>query len=160
MNYRLIIITLLLVSTCMGNAQEPTRFGIKGGANFTFFSVNEGSFGSSVTNETGFFIGAFSDIALTKQLSFQPEVLYIGLNDFKFLNIPLYAKYKVVKSFNIMVGPSLNYFFDFFSDRLKIGFDLSTVYELTNRFNLNVKFALGINEIAPNGLFLGVGYYL
>ena len=87
----------------------------------------------------------------------QPEILYIGLNDFKFLNAPIYVKYEIANNLDIMVGPSLNYFFDFFSNKFKVRADISVAYNLTSSIDAHMKYTIGFEEIAPNGLFLGVG---
>ncbi|NRA93055.1 MAG: hypothetical protein HRU26_10315, partial [Psychroserpens sp.] len=92
--------------------------------------------------------------------SFQPEILYIGLSDFKFINAPLYAKYEVAHNFDVMVGPSLNYFFDFFSNKFKVRADISAAYNITQSIDVHTKYTIGFEEISPNGLFIGVGVRL
>ncbi|MEW4922720.1 hypothetical protein [Algibacter sp. 2305UL17-15] len=139
-------------------AQKNTEFGIKGGLNLTFFKVVEGSFGTHPETATGFYGGAFVDFIVEDGFSMQPELLYIVLNDFKFLNAPIYLKYKVGHNFNLLVGPSMNYFFDFFSNKLKIRADLAMSYDIIARLDVHVKYTLGFQEITPNGLFIGLGF--
>ena len=93
-------------------------------------------------------------------LSIQPEFLYIGLNDFQFINAPIYVKYEMANNLDVMVGPSINYFFDFFTNKLKIRADLSTVYNMTSNFDVHLKYTIGFQELTPNGLFVGIGYKL
>ena len=140
--------------------QSESSFGIKGGANFTFFKVPEGAFGTSPETVTGIYVGGFADFEMDDNFSVQPELLYIVLNDFNFINAPIYLKYQVGNSFNLLVGPSLNYFFDFFTNKFKVRGDLATSYELTNNLNIHIKYALGFEEITPNGLFIGLGLKL
>ena len=141
-------------------AQSQTDFGIKGGLNFTFFNVDEEDFGENPDSETGYYGGIFFDIYFNESFSFQPEILYIGLSDFKFINAPLYAKYEVAHNFDVMVGPSLNYFFDFFSNKFKVRADISAAYNITQSIDVHTKYTIGFEEISPNGLFIGVGVRL
>ncbi|MEH6537481.1 MAG: outer membrane beta-barrel protein [Psychroserpens sp.] len=142
------------------NAQSHVDFGIKGGVNLTFFKIVEANFGPNVETEVGYYGGVFVDFYVDESFSFQPEVLYIDLGDFKFLNAPLYAKYQMANNFDIMLGPSLNYFFDFFNNKFKVRGDVSMAYHITNALDAHIKYTLGFQEISPNGLFFGIGYRL
>ena len=109
--------TIILISSFAVHAQE-FRFGIKGGLNKTFFTVNQQFLGSYSTSETGFYGGLFLEFPIDSALSIQPETLYISVGDFNFLNVPIYAKYEVARRLYLMAGPSVNYFFDFFNNSL------------------------------------------
>ncbi|MCK8479908.1 PorT family protein [Psychroserpens algicola] len=151
------LVVFLIVSTGL-KAQSNTTFGVKGGLNLTFFNVEQANFGPNPKTQTSYYGGMFVDFYIDEALSLQPEVLYIGLGDFKFVNLPIYAKYMVAKNLDIMVGPSLNYFFDFFSNKFKVRGDISTAYHISKLFDLHIKYTLGFEVISPNGLFFGVGY--
>ena len=138
--------------------QTNSNLGIKGGLNFTFFKVSESSFGFNQDAEVGYYGGLFVDFEIDEVLSIQPEVLYIGLKDFQFINAPIYVKYEMANNLDVMVGPSINYFFDFFTNKLKIRADLSTAYYITSDFDVHLKYTIGFQEITPNGLFMGLGY--
>jgi len=138
--------------------QTNSNLGIKGGLNFTFFKVSESSFGFNQDAEVGYYGGLFVDFEIDEVLSIQPEVLYIGLKDFQFINAPIYVKYEMANNLDVMVGPSINYFFDFFTNKLKIRADLSTAYYITSAFDVHLKYTIGFQEITPNGLFMGLGY--
>ena len=155
----LAIITLALFSYT-SKAQNSVDFGIMGGMNLTFFNVVEGQFGAYNEVEVSYYGGVFADFTIDNKVHFQPELLYIGLGDFKFLNAPLYLKYNINSNFDILIGPSLNYFFDFFSNKFKVRADLSIAYNISSALNLHMKYTLGFTEISPNGLFLGAGYKL
>ncbi len=155
----LAIITLTLFSYS-SKAQNSVDFGIMGGMNLTFFKVDEGQFGKYDEVEVSYYGGVFVDFTIDNQVHFQPELLFIGLGDFKFLNAPLYLKYIINSNFDILIGPSLNYFFDFFSNKFKVRADLSIAYNISSALNLHMKYTLGFTEISPNGLFLGAGYKL
>lgn len=137
-----------------------TEFGIKGGLNFTFFKITEGNFGTNPDTSVGIYAGMFTDIEISNSIHFQPELLYIGINDFQFLNAPIYLEYDVNDTFHVLVGPSLNYFFDFFSNKFKVRADISLAYDLSPNLDLHMKYTLGFEELSPNVLFLGLGYKL
>lgn len=162
MNYKHIILgTFFLLSTLFVSAQDfENRFGIKGGLNITLFNIDQQGLGSYSTSETGFYGGVFVEFPIDDFLTIQPEALYISVGDFNFLNVPIYAKYEVANKLHLMAGPSVNYFFDFYTNKLKIGVDLSSTYDITRSLDAHVKFALGIDELAPNGLFFGLGLKL
>lgn len=139
---------------------KPVDFGIKGGVNLTFYKVTEASFGDNPEVGVGYYGGLFVDIPIDNRLSFQPEVLFVGLNDFKFLNAPLYLKYEAADRFYLLIGPSMNYFFDFFSNKFKVRADLSVAYQISQALDIHMKYSLGFEEITPNGLFLGLDWKL
>ncbi|MFD2914389.1 porin family protein [Psychroserpens luteus] len=139
-------------------AQSNVDFGIKGGLNLTFFKVPEAQFGNTIQTETGFYGGVSAAFEIDENVSLQPELLYIQLSDFKFLNAPIYAKFQLSDKLSFMAGPSLNYFFDFFTNKFKVRGDIATSYNITNALDVHMKFVVGFTEVAPNGLFIGTGY--
>ncbi|WP_296316838.1 outer membrane beta-barrel protein [Winogradskyella sp. UBA3174] len=146
--------------TCNLNAQKQAEFGVKGGLNLTFIKVVEGGFGTNPATEVGYYGGVFVDFKIDNGFHIQPELLYIGISDFRFLNAPIYLKYDIENNFHILIGPSLNYFFDFFVNKFKVRADLSIAYDFTSQLNIHMKYTIGFQEITPNGLFLGLGYRL
>jgi hypothetical protein len=159
MKYTITICSLFLfLSILKCNAQSNVDFGIRGGLNLTFFKVQEAQFGDNIETEAGFYGGLFADFEIDETVSLQPELLYIHLNDFKFINAPIYAKFYLSDKLSFMVGPSLNYFFDFFTNKFKVRGDIATAYDITDAIDLHIKFVIGFNEVAPNGLFFGAGY--
>lgn len=158
---RIVVVALFMVSSFISNAQDrENSVGIKGGLNKTFFTVDQKDLGMYSTTETGFYGGIFVQFPIDNFLSIQPEALYILVGDFNFLNVPLYAKYEVANHLHLMAGPSVNYFFDFFTNKLKIGADISSSYEITPGLDAHIKFALGLDELSPNGLYFGLGLKL
>ncbi len=158
MKRSLIFIAILLF--CSSPLFAQTEFGIKGGVNITFFKVIEGEFGQNPETEVGPFGGFFVDFKIENGFHIQPELLYIGIKDFQFLNAPIYLKYDIDHNFHILVGPSLNYFFDFFANKFKVRADLNLAYDLSSKLSLNLKYTLGFEEFSPNIIFIGVGYKL
>ena len=155
---KIIWFSIFLIFCLSSSGQSNRIFGVKGGLNFTFFKVDESNFGFNPGTEIGYYGGVYFDFEIYEVLSIQPEILYIGLNDFQFINVPIYVKYEVTKNLDIMVGPSINHFFDFFTNKLKIRADLSTAYNMTSHIDIHLKYTLGFEEITPNGLFIGLGY--
>ena len=155
---KVIWFSIFFIFCIYSQGQSNTNFGVKGGLNITFFKVKESNFGFNPDTETGYYGGVFFDFEIDQVLSIQPEILYIGLNDFQFINAPIYVKYKMARHLDVMVGPSINYFFDFFTSKLKIRADLSTAYNITSNIDIHLKYTIGFEEISPNGLFIGLGY--
>jgi len=156
MKYLIIFMFLLVHSMLLAQGQ----IGIKGGTNFTFFNENQEQFGEQVRTEVGYFAGLFVDVPLGESFHVQPELLYKGLGEFRFINAPIYVRYDVGANIALLAGPSLNYFFDFFSNSFKVRADISTLYQITESLDINLKFTLGLEEVSPNVLFLGLGYRL
>jgi hypothetical protein len=151
------IFALLLISL---TANAQTEFGVKGGLNFTFFKVTEGDFGTNPDTEVGYYGGVFVDFKIDNGFHFQPELLYKGVGEFEFLNAPMYLKYDISNDFHILVGPSLNYFFDVVNANFKVRADLSLDYNLSYELSLHMKYTIGFEELSPNIIFLGLGYKL
>lgn len=100
------------------------------------------------------------DIPIDNGFYIQPELLYKGIGDFEFLNLPLYLKYDVENNFHILAGPSLNYFFNFFNNKFRVRADISIAYDITDDLDINLKYTIGFEEISPDILFIGLGYRL
>ncbi|WP_336962095.1 porin family protein [Chryseobacterium contaminans] len=111
---------------------QPVRFGIKAGGNSAYFS--EQSFGMN-SQKLGFHAGAFVNIPISKQFSFQPEVLYnqMGAKDvaystetttgattvktkgeskvtMNYISVPLMVQMRPIDKFYIEAGPEFSYF--------------------------------------------------
>lgn len=156
---RLICVSILFVVFSLSSFSQ-TNFGIKAGTSLTFFNEDNGVFGEDPELEVGYFGGVFLDVVIDKGFHFQPELLYKGLGDFEFLNMPLYLKYDVDNNFHILAGPSLNYFFNFFVNKFKVRGDFSLAYDITDDLDISLKYTIGFEEISPNVLFIGLGYRL
>ena len=155
-----IIIFIIIFCSNQLSAQSEVEFGVKGGLNLTFFKVKQGNFGTNPETATGFYGGIFTEFYIDESVSIQPEILYIVLNDFNFINAPIYVKYAVGNNFNLLVGPSLNYFFDFFNNKFKVRADIAASYNISSKIDMHIKYTLGFQELTPNGLFIGLGLKL
>lgn len=157
------------------NAQDNTtsnnsvNFGIKAGADFASLRLKaEGENVSS--SETGFYLGAFVEIGVSDSFTFQPEVLYVSVEDLDQIAIPLMAKFPLSPEFNILVGPSLGIIIDA-GDGFKsfnFGAEAGVAYNFTEDFFIEARYNLGLANLledAPSGysvklsgFFAGLGY--
>ncbi|MFB9057564.1 outer membrane beta-barrel protein [Mariniflexile ostreae] len=150
------------------NAQS---FGLKAGVDFASLKSKVESFSVSVS-ETGFYIGAFADIGVSESFSFQPEVLYVSIDELDQIHIPLMAKFPVTEKLNILAGPALGLLLDS-GDGIKsfnYGIEAGAAYDITEKFFIEARYNLGLANLledAPNdpslkmsGFFIGAGYKL
>ena len=157
---RYLVFASLLFLSISNSIVAQTEFGVKGGINITFFNEDQAQFGENPEAEIGYFGGVFLDFKISENFHIQPELLYKGVGEFQFINAPIYAEYYVSKNISLLVGPSLNYFFDFFINKFKVRADISTAYHFTENVEINLKYTLGFEELSPNVLFLGLGFSL
>ena len=153
-------IIYVLICFSLNVAVAQTTYGLKGGINLTFFNENQEQFGVTPDAEVGYFGGFLIDFKFTETFHIQPELLFKGVGDFQFINAPIYAEYYVAKDVSILLGPSLNYFFEIFTNKFKVRADISGAYHLTEVLEFNLKYTLGFKELSPNVLFLGMGFSL
>ncbi len=123
---------LVLLGTTLVNAQDriatsgsSTKFGIKGGVNFSNLYTED------VTDEnvlTGFLLGAFVELPLTAAISLQPEVAYStkgaeneydnatasGRVKFRlnYIEVPVLLKFNITNRFNLHAGPYVAFLVD------------------------------------------------
>ncbi|CAH8294318.1 opacity protein-like surface antigen [Mariniflexile fucanivorans] len=150
------------------NAQE-VKFGVKAGADFASIRVDYDGDNIS-TSETGFYLGAFAEIKISESFIFQPEVLYVSVEDLDQIAIPLMAKIPVSDKFNVLAGPALGILLDTAEDMksLNFGLEAGVAYDVSENFLLEARYNLGLanlQEDAPSGysaklsgFFVGVGY--
>ena len=148
------------------NAQN---FGVKAGADFASAKAKAEGFSVS-TSETGFYIGAFAEIDISESFDFQPELLYVLIEDFDQIHIPLMAKFSVSEEFNILAGPTLGIMLDSEDgmSSLNYGLEAGASYDISEEFFIEARYNLGLANLiedAPSGysvklsgLFVGLGY--
>lgn len=163
---KLFLVAIATVGFVVSGSAQETKFGVKAGVDLatvkgdvtvdTGFGVFTSDFSESYT---GFYVGGFAQIGISESFSFQPEVLYVSLqDDFSYLNVPLLARYSFAEKFHAMAGPSLNYFLNAEEDEFKFGVDVGASYDVTENLDVNAKYSIGTGDIAVSGLFLGAGY--
>lgn len=160
---KLILSAFALLTFGFANAQEGVRFGVKGGLDLAQAKVKyDTGFGTyeATESETGFFVGGFAEIGLTEKFSLQPEIYYVGINDFDMISLPVLAKFEFVPNFHALVGPSFNYLLDAGEgvDDFKVNLDFGASYDITEDFDVSAKYSVGFGDFSINGLFIGAGY--
>lgn len=150
------------------NAQEA-KFGVKAGVDFASLKAKGGGANVSVS-ETGFYIGGLVEVAISDSFIFQPEVLYVSIEDLDMISIPLMAKFPVSEEFNVLAGPSLGLMLDSEPGQksFNYGIEAGAAYDINEEFFIEVRYSLGLANLledAPsgvsvklNGAFLGLGY--
>lgn len=94
---------------------QGVDFGIKAGANFSNFADASG-----FSNKTGFQAGIFGGIKFKSSFGIQADVLYsqqgakFQRTEFKldYVNVPVVAKFYLVKGLNIQAGPQFGFVVD------------------------------------------------
>lgn len=153
---KLLFTAFLLVGTLFSNAQETT-FGAKTGIDLATVKVKVGGTTASAS-ETGYYAGGFANIGVSEQFSVQPELLFVAIKDFNFLSVPILAKYSISEEFGLLAGPSLNYYLDAEEDQFKVNVDFGASYDISEEFQVNAKYSLGMGDVSISGIFIGVGY--
>ncbi|MCW4470867.1 PorT family protein [Flavobacterium sp. MFBS3-15] len=158
---KLFFTAMLLAGTFAASAQE-TKFGVRAGVDFasmkvTYVNPITGDEASASSSETGFFIGAFAEFGLSEKFSIQPEALYVSIKDFNSISVPVLGKYSF-GSFSVLAGPDLNYLLDAEEDEFKVNIDLGASYDITESFDVQARYSIGMGDVALSGMFIGAGY--
>ena len=126
---RLLMMAFMAIPLLSQAQMDDSRFGIKGGVNFTNFYQNDVG---DQNIKTGFNVGLFTEIAVAEQFSIQPELLFTtkgnnntygndgGVADFlgtegdvkfnlSYIEIPVLAKATLGEILNIHLGPYASY---------------------------------------------------
>ncbi|WP_445735150.1 porin family protein [Mariniflexile sp.] len=150
------------------NAQE-VHFGLKGGADFASARLKNDD-GNLSTSKTGFYVGGFAEIGISESFIFQPEILYVSIEDSDQIAIPLMAKFPVSEQFNVLVGPTLGFLLDTEegSKSFNYGLEAGVAYDITENFLIEARYNLGLANLLENapsgtsvklsGFFAGIGY--
>lgn len=165
---KLLLSFLALVLIANVNAQD-SKFGLKAGADFASLKF-KGDGENLSTSETGFYIGAFAEFSISESFSFQPEVLYVSVEDLNQIAIPLLAKFPVSEEFNVLVGPSLGIILDTEEGQKSFNFgaEAGVAYDFSENFFVEARYNFGLANLledAPSGysiklsgFFVGIGY--
>lgn len=172
MKRTLLAVALITVVIFSANAQAGFRLGLKGGLNFA--NIDASSPGTTYDGRTGYHVGAFATVKLTK-LAIQPEFVYSvqgseysfsgasisGIKqDLSYLNIPVLLKLYLAAGVNLQLGPQVGFLLSAKSenDVLETLAGVSDLKDVTkgNDFSL----ALGAGWDAPFGLTIDARYNL
>jgi Outer membrane protein beta-barrel domain len=157
----LLSLVIVFVGLC-ANAQ--VKFGAKGGMNLATLG-GDGTNGADLSSLVSFHIGGLVSIPVATNFSIQPEVYYSGEGTkvggtsggnylFNYLNVPVLAKYKIVKGLSVEAGPQLGFIL---SAKIKdnSGNETDVKSELKST---DFSVALGANYIFDNNLGIDVRY--
>lgn len=108
-----LIFNVLLIFSLTGVQAQESRFGIKGGLNFTNLVGDD--YGADI--RTSIHFGLLAEIAITKKFSIQPEILYSGQGTknedlvlkLDYVTLPIMAKIFVAEGFSLEAGPYVAY---------------------------------------------------
>ncbi|RZK39350.1 MAG: PorT family protein [Pedobacter sp.] len=122
---KIFIIAVALLSTAgivkAQSTDQPIRFGIKAGANFSNIIKGDGNNNFNTDYLTGFHAGVTVDIKLLENLAFTPEALYStkgykatsAIGDFTqtthFIDIPILASVRLGGGLNLVAGPQVSF---------------------------------------------------
>jgi opacity protein-like surface antigen len=143
------------------NAQDgddSMRFGVKAGANFTNFT---GDSAEDSDGATSFYIGGLVDFAVAENFHVQPELLYSveGADEasLSYLRIPIMAKYYVMEGLSLQAGPEIAFkvgaeddFMDESTTSMDFGIGIGAGYELANGLMFDLRYNLGLSNIAED----------
>ena len=115
----LFTLIVLFISVTIFGQEGQTRFGFKAGVNFS--SIASGQYNEGGIPRVGMLIGLVSEIPITPEISFAPELLYshqgnvrrfneMGSNSttrthLNYINVPLLFKYYINDNVSIDLGP-------------------------------------------------------
>ncbi len=120
---KFIALLLLLTVSVVGAQEKFLKFGIKGGVNFSNFSGDVEHI--DFKTRSSYHIGALVEMRVFQNLSIQPELLYsvqgakvesdvVGVDDidFKYLTVPVMAKFYLNDKLGIEAGPQFAFLVD------------------------------------------------
>jgi hypothetical protein len=164
---RLFLLWMCAVSFAAANAQ--VKVAAKGGFNF---STMVGEDAADAHTKIGLHVGGLIQLPVTKQFSFQPEVVFStqgaktdlgSADDFRinlnYLNIPILAKYKTTSGFFAETGPQMSFLLNAqarggdktadvqeFYRKSDFGWALGLGYEVS-QIGVNARYNLGLTSI-------------
>ncbi|NER09442.1 Outer membrane protein beta-barrel domain-containing protein [Muriicola jejuensis] len=148
------------------NAQS---IGVRAGADFATAKADFDGIKIS-DNETGFYIGLFTEIQVSESLDIRPEINYIAIQDLDQIQVPVLAQFGLSDKFNVAVGPSFGFLLNTeegeksfnFGAALGLSFDISENFLIEGRYTLGLSNLVEDNEfdasLKLSGFQLGLGY--
>jgi hypothetical protein len=169
----LFILGMLAVSPAFSQEQNVTRFGVKGGVNFSNFRVDEIADNNI---KAGLNLGLFFKMPVSEAVAIQPEILYSSKGskleydnfaqgegeyrfNFNYLELPVMAVFSIGDNFNIQAGPYVAYLANVNIKDMKEGGSIQGVQDLKesnfNRFDYGLAAGIGGDF---NGFNAGIRY--
>jgi hypothetical protein len=162
------LLSLFVVST---QAHAENRWGVLAGINSANVRISDGTNSASGDSHTGLLAGVYGQFGLSEGFYFEPQLRYNGKGGgsatLSFLEIPLYAKYKIATGSQfvpvIFAGPALGYRFDATEGAdaglksFDIAFDLGVGGEVAVNDQMNVGLSLAYSIGLLNQLETSIG---
>ena len=107
----------------------------------------------SKDNKTGFYVGvAVSDISITKRFKLQPEINFVGVEDFNQIQLPVLLKYNFTNKISAYTGPNFGFLLDATTELKTFNFsvDLGVSYAITNKFLVGIRYDYGVSNLLKN----------
>ena len=152
------ILLSIIVVFAMSNVNAQ-NFGVKAGLDLASAKVKAGGV-SANSSETGFYIGGFTTIEISESFSFQPEALFVSINDGSMIQIPLMVLIPLSAEFNVLAGPSLGLMLDA-GDGMKsfnYGLEAGVAYDVSEEFFIEARYNIGLADLAEDNGFFGSDY--
>ncbi len=172
----LLIISLLVFNHLYAQAENKTRFGLKGGLNHTVINGIEtdgdktGFIGSSI-------YGAFfTDFRIGATTFFNTELLFSWTNDWHFIEIPLHLQQMINPRLGMFIGPKFGFSANKIDKQkedksgvLGLSVETGAQYNFSRRLFAEGRYSIGlsrqfrdelfdINEGRRNNLRFGIGF--
>jgi len=175
MKYILPVAALCLLGAITTHAQESnvTRFGVKGGANFSNFRVDDLEDNNV---KVGLNLGLFMKLPVSEAVAIQPELLYSSKGakltydnfvqgegeyrfNFNYLELPVMGVFHIGDVFNIQVGPYISYLTSANIKNMDDDLDIQDIADLDegdfNRIDYGLAAGIGFDF---NGFIVGARY--
>ncbi len=170
----LIIIGMLAITPAFSQEQNVTRFGVKGGVNFSNFRIGDEIGDNNV--KAGLNLGLFFKMPISDAVAIQPELLYSSKGskieydnflqgegeyrfNFNYIELPVMAVFSLGDVFHIQAGPYVSYLTSVNIKDMKEGGTIQGVRDLKednfNRFDYGLAAGIGADF---NGFNVGVRY--
>lgn len=169
----LILLLAIIASPSFAQDQNVTRFGVKGGVNFSNFRVDDVGDNNI---KAGLNLGLFFKMPIAQAVAIQPELLYSSKGskleynnflqgegeyrfNFNYLELPIMAVFSIGDNFNIQAGPYVAYLSSVNIKDMEEDGSIQGVKDLDesnfNRFDYGLAAGIGADF---NGFTAGVRY--
>ena len=160
-------IVALSLSTVNLGAQN---LGIRAGADFA--TARAKALGVSISNnDTGFYVGLFTNFNASESFKIRPEANYINIDDTDLIQIPVLASLALAEKVAILAGPSFGFFLDKEegTKSFNFGMEFGLSYDILENLLIEGRYSLGVTNLADgnyydvtalkfSGIMVGLGY--
>lgn len=112
------------------------------------FKVDDEDYDLDFKN-SGFFVGAQSEIDLTETIALQPELLIAISGDYKTLYFGTLGAFEVAENFSLLAGPAINYLLEEVAtnySKLGVFGVFGAKYNITKNISAQAKYGIQLNN--------------